>query len=93
MVADLEDFGEEAARDFGGGFADFAVELFRFFDDEDFEVGEAAFEQDGGGGAGEGTADDDDVVGIVAVRSADAVGDGTGLIDVAHFVAHLHGLS
>ena len=47
---------------FGSRFADFAVELDCFFDDENPRLGPFAFEHERGRGTGKGAADDYDIV-------------------------------
>ena len=62
IVGQAQNSGHITTAHFGSRFTDFAIELGRFFDDEDARFGPFAFEHERGCGAGKRAADDHDIV-------------------------------
>ena len=62
VMGETEDARHVATAHFSGGLADFAIECLYFFHNENARGRTAALDHERGGRAGEGAADDDDVV-------------------------------
>ena len=62
ITGQAENPGEKTTTYFSGRFADLAVELSRFLDDENVRVRPAALDQERGRGAGKGAAQDRDII-------------------------------
>ena len=61
IARQAEDLGQETTAHFGGRFAHLAIELGRFFNDQNARIGTPPFDQERRGRAGKSAADDRDI--------------------------------